>query len=173
MTQLIAESFQAERFSALQQSLPGQVHRHGDEGYAAAIAGFSLSDQPTPDVVVTVSSAADVAAAVGCAREQDLGVGVMATGHNFGHPHEGGLFINTARMRAVTVDPEARTIRVEAGATWGEALLAAQAHDLAPPLRLGTGRRRGRLHDPRRDRLDGAAIRRVGAQRGRRRDRHR
>ena len=132
MTQLTAEAFQTDHFSSFSQALPGQVHQHGDESYAAAIAGFSLSDQPTPDVVVTVSSAADVAAAVAFAREQGLGVGVMATGHNFGHPHEGGLFINTARLRAITVDPEARTIRVEAGATWGEALLAAQAHDLAP-----------------------------------------
>lgn len=132
MVRQITSAFSSTSLATFQSALLGQVHLPGDTGYNAAIAGFSLSDQPTPDLVVTVSSAADVAAAIIFAREQRLGVGVMATGHNFGYPHEGGLFINTTRMRAVTVDPEAQTIRVEAGATWGEALLAAQAHGLAP-----------------------------------------
>lgn len=118
--------------AAFQAALLGRVHLRGEAEYAAAIAGFSLNDVPMPDLVVTVSTVADVAAAIDFAREHDLGVGVMATGHNFGPPSEGGLFINTSRLRAIAVDPEARTLRVECGATWGEALIAAQAHGLAP-----------------------------------------
>ncbi len=80
------EAVPSARFSAIRAALPGQVHCPGDEGYAAAIAGFSLSDQPTPDIVLTASSAADVAAAVACARAYGLGIGVLATGHNLGWP---------------------------------------------------------------------------------------
>ena len=49
-----------------------------------------------------------------------MGVGVMATGHGVGAPCDGGVLINTSRMRGVRVDPEAQTARVEAGALWAD-----------------------------------------------------
>lgn len=63
--------------------------------------------------------AADVLAAVRLARERGLpGVGVMATGHGVAAPCDGGVLVNTSRMKGVRVDPEARTARVEPGALW-------------------------------------------------------
>jgi FAD/FMN-containing dehydrogenase len=41
---------------------------------------------------------------------------VMATGHGVAAPADGGVPINTSRMKGVRVDPETRTARVEAGA---------------------------------------------------------
>jgi hypothetical protein len=60
-----------------------------------------------------------------------MGVGVMATGHGVGAPCDGGVLVNTSRMRGVRVDPVARTARVEAGALWADVIPEATAHGLA------------------------------------------
>ena len=83
--------------------LPGRVLLPGEAGYDAARAGFSLGNLPTPDVVVLAASAADVAAAIDFARDQQLPVGVKATGHNFGFRWPAGLMINTERMQGMPI----------------------------------------------------------------------
>jgi hypothetical protein len=55
----------------------------------------------------------------------------MATGHGVAAPADGGVLINTSRMKGVRVDPEARTARVEAGAKWADLVPEAAAHGLA------------------------------------------
>ncbi|MDP8947694.1 MAG: FAD-dependent oxidoreductase [Actinomycetota bacterium] len=77
------------------------------------------------------AGAADVIAAVRFARELGLGVGVLATGHAVAAPCDGGVLINTSRMRGVRVDPEAQTARVEAGALWRDVVPEAQVFGLA------------------------------------------
>ena len=116
----------------LRAAIPGRVHMPGMAGYDAARAGFSLTSQPTPDVVVMAESAADVVAAVNFARSQRLPVGVHATGHNFGFAFQGGLRINTSRMQGITIDPIARTARVQAGVIWKSVVQAAHHYGLAP-----------------------------------------
>ena len=116
----------------LRMTLAGRVFTPHDAGYDAARAGYSVTDQPAPDVVVTATSAADVCAAVNFARTQQLPVGVKATGHNFGFPYRGGLTINTERMQGVVIDPEQQLARVEAGVRWRSVLAAAHPYGLAP-----------------------------------------
>jgi FAD/FMN-containing dehydrogenase len=55
----------------------------------------------------------------------------MATGHGVGAPCDGGVLVNTSRMRGVRVDPVAGTARVEAGALWADVIPEATAHGLA------------------------------------------
>src|SRR4051794_31549187 len=116
----------------LRAKLPGQVLLPGEDGYDAARAGFSIGNLPTPDVVALATSAADVVAAVDFARDQQLPVGVKATGHNFGFRWPGGLMINTERMQGLTIDPLRRTARVEAGVKWLSVINAAHEYGLAP-----------------------------------------
>ncbi len=116
----------------LRMALPGRVHTPDDIGYNAARSGFSLTDTPTPEIVVMAESAADVVAAVKFARLQQLPVGVHATGHNFGFPFKQGLRVNTSRMQTFSIDPAARTARVEAGVRWGAVVQAAHQYGLAP-----------------------------------------
>src|ERR687894_674377 len=78
-----------------------------------------------------LKGAADVLAAVRLAREQGLGVGVMATGHGVAAPANGGVLINTLPMKGVHVDPETRAARVEAGVKWADLVPEATAHGLA------------------------------------------
>lgn len=96
------------------------------------LAGFQTGFVQRPDVVVTASSADDVVAAVRHAADRDLTVGVHATGHGLPGPVEGGVVVSTRRMDRVAVDPEARTVRLQAGVRWGQVVAAAAPYGLAP-----------------------------------------
>jgi FAD/FMN-containing dehydrogenase len=115
----------------LRARLRGALLRPGEEGYEPARTAWNLNARQSPAVVVVAVEAGDVLAAVRFAGDVGLGVGVMATGHGVGTPADGGVLINTSRMRGVRVDPVLRTARVEAGALWKDVIPAAHAHGLA------------------------------------------
>ncbi|CAA9387955.1 MAG: Putative oxidoreductase [uncultured Rubrobacteraceae bacterium] len=116
---------------SLRAGLKGTAYAAGEEGYDEASRAWNLSAHQEPAVVVMAEGAVDVIAAVRFARDLGVGVGVMATGHGLGAPCDGGVLVNTSRMRGVRVDPVARTARVEAGALWTDVIPEAQAHGLA------------------------------------------
>ncbi|HJP79209.1 MAG TPA: FAD-binding oxidoreductase [Pseudonocardiaceae bacterium] len=96
------------------------------------LAGFQLASPHRPAVVVDASTADDVVAAVREAAEGGQAVGVQATGHGRSVAIDGGVLINTAGMAQVSVDPDTRVARAEAGARWGDVVAAAAKHGLAP-----------------------------------------
>ena len=76
-----------------------------------------------------------MAKAVAFAREHDLPIAVRGGSHNgagLGSVDD-GVVIDLSQMRDVQVDPEARTVRVGGGATWGEVDAATNEHGLATP----------------------------------------
>ena len=115
----------------LRAGLRGDAYAPGKEGYDGASRAWNLNAEQRPALVVMAEGAADVMAAVRFARDAGMGVGVMATGHGVGAACDGGVLVNTSRMRGVRVDPVARTARVEAGALWKDVIPEAQAHGLA------------------------------------------
>ena len=118
----------------LRDRVAGDVFVPGDAGYDPGRALFNVAFEHRPALVVMVESAADVAAAVRFAAAHGLDLAVQATGHGVARAADGALLINTAHLTGVTVDPQARTARIEAGTRWGEVLPATQAHGLAPLL---------------------------------------
>ncbi|MGW1889131.1 FAD-binding oxidoreductase [Streptomyces sp. NPDC002004] len=104
----------------------------GDTGYEEELAGFQTGCTQRPAVIFAASSAEDVAAAVSYAASEGLPVGVRATGHGVPGDAEGGVLITTRRMDGVTVDAEARSARIQAGARWGRVVEAAAPHGLVP-----------------------------------------
>jgi hypothetical protein len=94
----------------------------------------TVSKQPA--IIVTCSGVDDVINAVDFAREQGLGISVRGGGHHVAGSSliEGGLVVDLAQMRAVTVDPANKTVRAEGGAQIGDVDRAAQEHALAVPL---------------------------------------
>jgi len=86
-----------------------------------------------PALIVRCTGVADVLTAVRFAREHNLLVSIRGGGHNIAGKAvaEGGLMIDLAGMRSVQVDPVARTVRVEGGATLGDLDHEAQAFGLA------------------------------------------
>ncbi|HET7270042.1 MAG TPA: FAD-binding oxidoreductase, partial [Rubrobacter sp.] len=122
---------QGSTLETLRAGLRGTAYAPGEEGYDEASRAWNLNAHQRPALVVVAEGASDVMTAVRFAREGGMGVGVMATGHGVGKACDGGVLINTSRMRGVRVDPVARTARVEAGALWNDVIPEAQAHGLA------------------------------------------
>lgn len=79
-------------------------------------------------------SPAAVAAIVAKAREQGCKVTVAGARYaQGGHilPSAKGVVIDTQKLKRVTIDPQAKTARVQAGATWDDVQLAANRYGLA------------------------------------------
>jgi FAD/FMN-containing dehydrogenase len=76
-----------------------------------------------------------VVRAVAFARSNGLRLAVKGGGHNIAGSAlvDGGLVIDFERMKRVTVDPKARTARVEPGATLADVDRATQEHGLLVP----------------------------------------
>jgi FAD/FMN-containing dehydrogenase len=106
--------------------------RPGDAGYDDELAAFQTGFTQRPTVIAPARSAADVVAAVRYAAAAGLPVGVQATGHGLPGGYEGGLLVTTRRLDGIRVDPEARTVRVQAGVRWGQVVQAAEPYGLAP-----------------------------------------
>ncbi len=120
---------------ALVEGLRGPVLRPGDDGYDGARTVWNALIDRSPAVIVQPTGAADVVDAVNFARDQGLLLSVKAGGHNVAGNavNDGGLVIDLSGMRGVHVDPTTRTVRVQGGATWGDADRETQLFGLAVP----------------------------------------
>ena len=119
--------------SRLASMLEGKIvipqHARFDEARQA----WNLAVDQRPAAVVFPESTQDVAAAILFAREFRQQVAAQGTGHNAGPlgSLQDTILLKTERMRRVTIDPVARTARVEAGALWLEVVEAAAQQGLA------------------------------------------
>ncbi|WP_380284551.1 FAD-binding oxidoreductase [Kitasatospora purpeofusca] len=122
-----------EAVRALAETVRGPVLLPGDPGYDDEALGFDRSVVHHPALIVGAVHADDVVAAVRFARDHGLGVAVQATGHGAALGADGGaLLLTTRRMNGCQVDPDRRTVRVEAGTLWQDVIPAAARHGLAP-----------------------------------------
>jgi FAD binding domain/Berberine and berberine like len=116
----------------LAAAVSGPVFLPDDEAYAAECAIYNLNLVLEPAVVVGATGEADVQAAVRFATEHGLSVAIKNTGHNVARAARGALLINPRRMDGLTVDAERRTVRIEPGVRWGQAIQELSAFGLAP-----------------------------------------
>jgi len=93
-----------------------------------------------PAVIVRAAGAADVMHAVAHVRAHGGPLAVKGAGHNIAGNAvcDNGLTIDLSPMKAVRIDPEARTARVEPGVTLGEFDREAQAFGLATPTGINS-----------------------------------
>jgi FAD/FMN-containing dehydrogenase len=117
----------------LRASLDGDLVLPGEPAWDEARTAWNLALDQRPVAVVIAESAADVAETVRAARRNGLRVAPQGTGHGASAlgDLEGTILLRTTRLRGVSVDPEARTARVEAGVLWQEVTDAAAEHGLA------------------------------------------
>jgi FAD/FMN-containing dehydrogenase len=118
----------------LREAIHGSVLRADDDGYAEACRIWNGAfDERRPAVIVGASGAADVIAAVGFARSNDLAIAVRGGGHSIAgfSSCDDGIVIDLSAMRSVRVDPDARRAYVGPGAVWGDVDHETQAHGLA------------------------------------------
>lgn len=120
---------------ALRRTLRGEALLPGDRGYDESRAVWNAMIERRPALIVQPRDAADVASAVGFARDHGLEIAVKGGGHNVaGHAVcDDGLMLNLSPLRAVSVDPQTRTARVAPGALLADLDRETQAHGLATP----------------------------------------
>ena len=114
----------------LRSAVSGTVLTPADDGFADELTGVDPSVVHTPEIVVGAASEEDVSAAVRYAAEHGLRVSVLSTGHGIHEPVREGLTVTTRRLDHVTVDADAATATIGAGATWHAVLPATAVHGL-------------------------------------------
>lgn len=124
---------------ALRAQTQGAVILPGDAAYDEARRAWNLSVDQHPAVIVQAQCADDVTAAVRFAAETSLPIAVQSTGHGVARKADGAVLIVTAEMNDFSIDPEAQTAWIQAGAQWGPVLMKAQEYGLAPLLGSSPG----------------------------------
>jgi FAD/FMN-containing dehydrogenase len=122
-------------YDDLAAALRGELIRPDDAGYDEARAVYNAMIDKRPAAVARCRDAADVMTAVGFARAHDLEVAVRSGGHHAAgfSVWDDALVIDLSPMRSTTVDPEQRTVRVDAGCIWGDVDHATVAFGMATP----------------------------------------
>src|SRR5262249_2386702 len=102
---------------------------------AEAAALWNAMIERRPAAVARVATEGDVVKAVEFARKNGLLLAVKGGGHNIAGKAltDGGLVVDFARMKRVTVDAATRTARVQPGATLADVDRATQEHGLVVP----------------------------------------
>jgi len=134
MSQTISPVLGEATIQELREAVRGEIITPDDEGYAEASRVWNgVHDHRRPALVVRCTGAADVIAAVGFARSNDLPIAVRGGGHSIAgfSTCDGGIVIDLSRLNEVRLDPRAGRATVGAGATWADVDHEAQAHGLA------------------------------------------
>lgn len=121
-----------EEFKA---TLRGQLIQPNDEGYDDARKVYNGMIDRRPRLIARCSDVADVIAAVNFGRSNDMLVAIRGGGHNGAGLGicDDGLVIDLSLIKYTRVDPEARTVRVGGGCTWGDVDHATHAFGFATP----------------------------------------
>jgi FAD/FMN-containing dehydrogenase len=122
-------------YRRLRERFRGALLRPGEEGYDEARRVWNGAVDRRPALIARPAGADDVATAVRFAREHDLPVSVRGGGHSVaGHAvGDGVVMIDLSSLKAVRVDPAARTARAAGGVLLGELDRATQRFGLAAP----------------------------------------
>jgi hypothetical protein len=123
----------ARDIERLRTRFRGALLRPGEEGYDETRRVWNGAIDRRPALIARCAGADDVAEAVRFARDRDLLVSIRGGGHAVaGHGVcDGGLMIDLSLMKAVHVDPTARTVRAAGGLLWSELDRATQQFGLA------------------------------------------
>jgi FAD/FMN-containing dehydrogenase len=106
----------------LRAGLRGAVLTPTDAGYNEVCRIHNGMFVRRPALIARCLGTADVIDAVRFARMHDLELAVRGGGHSVAGKSvcEGGLMLDLSLMKGVHVDPRTRTVRAQAGVTWGE-----------------------------------------------------
>ena len=119
----------------LAATFAGELIGPDDAGYDDARALYNAMIDKRPALIARCGGPDDVAAAVGFARTHDLPLAIRGGGHNGGGlgSVDDGVVADLSLLKAISVDPETRTVRVGGGCLWGEVDAATHEHGLAVP----------------------------------------
>jgi FAD/FMN-containing dehydrogenase len=113
----------------------GRLIGPDDVDYVEARKVYNGMIDKRPALIARCATIEDISRTVAFAREHDLRLAIRGGGHNGGGlgTVDGGVVIDLSLFKDIEVDPEARTVRVGGGCTWGEVDRATSEHGLATP----------------------------------------
>src|ERR671916_146602 len=126
--------------AGLRDGFRGELLGPEDPGYDDARGVWNGSIDRFPALIARCAGVADVIAAEKFAKDNGLLVAVRGGGDRFPGLSvcDGGLVIDLSLMKGIRVDPEARTVRAQAGVLLGELDRETQAFGLAVPSGIVT-----------------------------------
>lgn len=130
------EPVEDSAIQAFSSSVSGPVILPDHPDYDAARRIWNAFIDKRPGLILRCRDTGDIVQAVRFARAQGVRVAVRGGGHNVAGRAlcDDGLVIDLSDMKEVRVDPEARTARVQGGATLGDLDRATHAFGLAVPV---------------------------------------
>jgi len=131
--QLMSRTLDFELVAELAGQVSGSVLGPSDAGYDAARAVHNGLIDRRPGLIVSCRTTKDVVAALAFARRAGLEISVRGGGHNVAGRAvtEGGVMIDLAEMKGISIDPGRAIGTAEGGVIWGELNAAAAEHGLA------------------------------------------
>jgi FAD/FMN-containing dehydrogenase len=120
----------------LQEQIEGELLLAGDAGFREAVQLWNAMITKTPALVARPRNARAVAKVIDFARDRQLRLSVKCGGHNIAGTAiaDGGVMLDMALMRDVTVDAAARLAHVGGGCRLRDVDAATQQHGLATTL---------------------------------------
>jgi len=123
------------------RAVRGLVITPDDAAYDDARRVWNGMIDKRPAVIVRAAGPGDVTPTIAYARATGLPLAIRGGGHSVAGTGtvEGGIVLDMGGMTAVDVGPDARLVRVEAGATLADIDRATEPHDLAVPIGVVSG----------------------------------
>ncbi len=120
-------------FNDLATLLTGELFLPQDADYEQVRQLWNGRVKTQPAAIARCLTVQDVIHTIRWTRSHNLPLSVRGGGHEiFGRSLLGnGVVIDLSQMKAVTVDPNKRTAQIQAGATAGDLIEAAQQYGLA------------------------------------------
>jgi hypothetical protein len=113
----------------------GRLIGPADAEYDEARSVHNAMIDKRPALIARPATPDEVPQVVAFARDNDLLLAIRGGGHNGAGlgTVDDGVVIDLSLLKKIEVDPQARTVRVGGGCTWGEVDAATNAHGLATP----------------------------------------
>ncbi|MFH8250617.1 FAD-binding oxidoreductase [Microbacterium sp. B2969] len=121
--------------STLREAVDCDVIFPGEPGYESLRRVWNADIDQYPSAIVRCTTPQHAADALRWCTENGVSLTVRGGGHNLAGTSvsDGSVLIDTALLRSVTVDTDARTLTVGAGCRWGDVDRAAEPFGVALP----------------------------------------
>ena len=131
---------QATKIEELKRRFRGKILLPGDDAYESARKIWNAMIDKHPALIARCATTSDVVRAVNFARDNGLILAVRGGGHNIAGNAvcDDGIVIDLSQMKAANVNPNARRVTIEGGATLADLDAATQAHGLATPVGINS-----------------------------------
>ena len=127
--------------AAFTATLDGRAIGPSDDHYESARKVWNGMIDKRPRLIVEADSVDDVARSIAYARAAGLPLAIRGGGHNVAGNGtvDGGILLDLGRFKTVEVDPDARLVRVGAGARLADIDRATEPFRLAVPVGVVSG----------------------------------